>query len=87
MLIIYLCYLAETSCLDGSVRLVNDNPTHLDLIKDEVARGRVEMCVDGSYGTVADESWDYADASVVCRQVGFSANGMCTTSNTGFEKK
>jgi deleted-in-malignant-brain-tumors protein 1 len=35
----------------------------------------VEVCVGGRYGTVCDEDWDYEDASVVCSELGFSANG------------
>ena len=38
--------------------------------------GRVEVCVQGRWNGVCRWSWNYQDAFVVCRQLGYPATGL-----------
>ena len=41
--------------------------------------GRVEICIQQSWTTVRDAYWNNEDASVLCRQLGFSPYGIHST--------
>ncbi len=52
---------------DWEMRLVNGGSS---------LEGRLEICLNGVWGTICDQSWDDRDAGVACSQMGYSARGI-----------
>ena len=63
-----ILYSANPNCNLGDLRLVNGQNN---------MEGRIEICFNGIWGTIADDNWHNADAKVACRHLGFAANGQC----------
>ena len=62
-------YTIEGPCMNGDLRLQDESG------RSNVRRGRVEICMNGVWGSICDTTWDGDDATVVCRQLGFSDQG------------
>ncbi len=58
-------------CQEGGLRLV-DGSTDGD--------GRVEICLNETWGTVCSSNWDQIDSTVACKQLGYSDKGECVHS-------
>ena len=54
------------NCQDGQTRLVGGRTE---------ADGRLEVCFNDRWGTVCDDNFGAQEATVVCRQLGFSSEG------------
>ena len=65
---------------------VDDNCTHgtlqialrTDDSDDQYSEGRLEVCVNGAWGTICDTVYGTRDAQVACRQLGYDDHGIYT---------
>ena len=66
-----LCALIFTTniapCRDGDI--------HLNGVTGHNSFGRVEICINGSWGALCGTEATNRDASVICRQLGFATQG------------
>ena len=59
-------HLLILDCTNNDIRLADGTSAN---------EGRVELCVNGQWGTVCDDFWGTVDAQVVCRQLNFTTAG------------
>lgn len=57
----------SVACASGAIRLVGGTDQY---------EGRLEICVSNVWGTVCDNMWDTTDASVACKQLGYSEHSQ-----------
>ena len=61
-------YYIKKDCEEGAVRVVGG---------DGKSYGTVQVCINGFWGLITDNSWDDKDSIVICRQLGFETNSNC----------
>lgn len=59
--------------MEGQIRLMDG--TNAMSSSSRQYDGRVEICTNGTWGTVCDDLWDDNDAQVVCHSLGFTRLG------------
>jgi len=63
---LFMSHFVITECSHGNIRLRGGSTS---------MNGRVEVCLNGDWGTVCHDRWANIDANVACRQLGFSGSG------------
>ena len=60
--VIIVTHVSFSNCTTGEIRLTNGTTEY---------EGRVEVCINGVWGTVCDSGWYTTEAYAVCHQLGY----------------
>ena len=60
-------YLITEPCTNFSIRITGTSVPYI---------GRVEICIDQQWTTLCQSDWGINEAKVVCKELGYSSNGM-----------
>ena len=71
---------AEPECNATDIRLVSNHVEQDGIDNNSSTEGRVEICLNGVWGTVCDDGWDRLDAKVVCQQLNLTTHCKCMQS-------
>ena len=70
----------EPECDATDIRLVSNRMEQDGVDHNSSTEGRVEICLNGVWGTVCDNGWDRFDAKVVCQQLNLTTHCECMQS-------
>ena len=56
----FLLFSLARECTETDIRLVGST-----------YNGRVQICLEGYWKSLCNDNWDYTEAMVVCRQLGY----------------
>ena len=62
-----MTHVSFSNCTTGEIRLTGGTTQY---------EGRVEVCINGVWGTICDYGWDIRELYAVCHQLGYQGNNM-----------